>query len=126
MASSITNVTSNLGPLPQHVEVNNSTATSLTLNQSWRYRILHTGLAYDMGTGATGVVYLTSAINGETPTTVTAATTGALGRTALIIQANNPDLASVVIGPGVSSVSFLSSAGSPVVRIDPILPSGNY
>jgi ATP-dependent protease ClpP protease subunit len=124
MTSSITNVlTAQEAPLPIQVEVNNSTAVTKLLNDGYRYRIKHTGLAYDMSTGATGTVYFTTNTQGGTPATVTASSTGAAGRGVLIIQANNPDLATVCIGPGVSAISFLSSAGSPVVQIEPQLPT---
>jgi len=123
MATSITNVlTAQEAPLPIQVETGTTLVTKL-LNDGYRYRIKHTGLAYDMATGAVGTVYFTTSTQGKTVAVVTAASTGAAGRGVLIIQANNPDLATVCIGPGISAISFISSTGSPVVQIEPQLPT---
>lgn len=123
MGTTITNVlTAQEAPLPIMVEVNNSTPVVKLLNDGWQYCIKHTGLAYDMSTGATGAVFYTTNTQGGTPATVTASATGVAGRGVLIIQANNPRLAYAVLGPGISAISMLSAAGSPVVMIEPVSP----
>lgn len=122
MASSITNVlTAQEAPLPIMVETGTTLVTKL-LNDGYRYRIKHLGLAYDMSTGRTDVIYYTTSTRGADPAVVTAAATGAAGRGVLIIQANNPDLATAFLGPGISSISFITAANSPVVMIEPQCP----
>jgi hypothetical protein len=122
LASSITNVlTAQEAPLPIMVETGTSAVTKL-LNDGYRYRIKHTGLAYDMSTGRTDVIYYTTSTQGNTPATATASATGAAGRGVLIIQEKNPDLATAIIGPGISAISFITGANSPVVMIEPQCP----
>lgn len=121
----ITNVAFNPGPLVQHIKTDGTTPVTVELSGDKAYLLKHCGLAEDFSTGATGAVFFTTCESQKSATaiaTVTAAATGALGRGALVIQANNPHLAAAVIGPGVSTVSFLSVTGNPVVQIEPMRP----
>lgn len=122
MAIAITNVTFNPGPLIQNVKTDNTTPVTVTLSADKVYRLKHLGLQEDLSTGATGAVVFTTNEPGGTLATVTGGLTGALGRGALVIQANNPNLGEVLVGPGVASISFLSMAGNPVVQLEPLRP----
>lgn len=105
---------------PVQVKTDGTTPVVLTLCADRMYRLKHTGLAEDWSTGAVGAVFFTTAEQGAAPATATAAPTGAEGRGALTIQANNPELAMAIIGPGVDGLALISATGNPVVQIEPV------